>query len=101
MSNIRTWSDFCTLIFIIFKKDFSYLFMRDTETEGDAETQAGGEAGSMQGAQCGTRSRVSRIMPWTEGGAKPLSHWGCPKPIFIKMYTQGSLAGLVGRACDS
>ena len=26
----------------------------------------------MQGAQCGTRSLVSRIPPWAEGGAKPL-----------------------------
>ena len=34
----------------IFFKDFIYLFMRDTE----AETQADGEAGSSQGAQCGT-----------------------------------------------
>ena len=31
-----------------FLKDFLYLFMRDTE--GEAETQAKGEAGSMQGA---------------------------------------------------
>ena len=44
--------------------------MRDTERE--AETQAEGEAGSIQGARCGTRSRVSRIMPWAEGSAKPL-----------------------------
>ena len=49
--------------------------MRDIE----AETRAEGEAGSMQGAQCGTRSRVSRITPWAEGGAKPLSHPGCPR----------------------
>ena len=36
-------------------KDFIYLFMRDThrERERGAETQAEGEAGSMQGAQCG------------------------------------------------
>ena len=27
--------------------------MRDTETEREAETQAEGEAGLMQGAQCG------------------------------------------------
>ena len=33
---------------LIFFKDFIYLFMRDTERE--AETQAEGEAGSMQGA---------------------------------------------------
>ena len=41
--------------------------MKDTETEREAETQAEGEAGSMQGARCGTRSRVSMIMPWAEG----------------------------------
>ena len=56
---------------------FIYLFMRDTERK--AETQEEGEAGSMQGARHGTRSCDSRITPWTEGGAKPLSHWGCPK----------------------
>ena len=48
--------------------------MRNRETE----TKAEGEAGSMQGAQCGTPSRVSSITPWAEGGAKPLSHPGCP-----------------------
>ena len=42
----------------------------------DAETQAEGEVGSMQGAQHGTRSRVSRITAWAEGGAKPrLPQW--------------------------
>ena len=51
--------------------------MRDTERE--AETQAEGEAGSTQGARRGTQSWVSRITPWAEGGAKPLSHPGCPK----------------------
>lgn len=64
-------------LFIIFK-DFIYLFMRDTHREREAETQAEGEASSMQGAQCGTRSQVSRITPWAEGGAKLLSHPGCP-----------------------
>ena len=48
-------------VFIIFKKDIIYLFMRDTQRE--AETQAEGEAGSMQGARCGTRSRHPGIMP--------------------------------------
>ena len=52
--------------------------MRDTETEREAETQAEGEAGSMQGARCGTQSWVSRIRPWAEGGGKLLSHPGCP-----------------------
>ena len=36
----------------IFYKYFMYLFMRDIEREGD--TQAEGEAGSMQGSQCET-----------------------------------------------
>ena len=47
------------------------------EREREAETQAEGEAGSMQGARCGTGSLVSRITPWAEGGAKPLCHPGC------------------------
>ena len=38
----------------------------------EAETQAEGEAGSMQGARRGTQSWFFR--PWAEGGAKPLSH---------------------------
>ena len=50
--------------------------MRDTEIE--AETQAEGEAGSMQGAQCGTRFWISRIIPWADSYVKPLSHQGCP-----------------------
>ena len=60
--------------------------MRDTEREREAETQAEGEAGSMQGARRGTPSQVSRITPWAEGGAKPLSHPGCPKDWSFKFY---------------
>ena len=55
--------------------------MRDTERE--AETQAEGEAGSMQGAQRGTWSQVSRIMPWAEGSTKPLSQLGCPEHLLF------------------
>ena len=52
-------------IFIfLFFKDFIYLFI---DTEREAETQAEGEAGSLQGVRHGTRSRVSRITPWAEG----------------------------------
>ena len=40
---------------------------REREREREAETQAEGEAGSMQGAHCGTRSQDSRIMPWAKG----------------------------------
>ena len=38
-----------------------------TERGREAETQAEGEAGSMQGARRGIRSRVSRIAPWAKG----------------------------------
>ena len=38
----------------------------------------------MQEAQHGTRSCVSRITPWAEGGAKPLSHPGCPVSRILK-----------------
>ena len=48
-------------IYFCFLKDYIYLFMRDRERE--AETQAEGEAGSVRGAQCGTRSQDSRITP--------------------------------------
>ena len=71
-------------LFILFK-DFIYLFMRDAQRE--AETQAEGEVGSMQEAQGGTRSGVSRIMPWAAGGAKPLHHRGCPPYLFYWCYS--------------
>ena len=45
-----------SFIYFLFLKDFIYLFMRDAGREREAETQAGGEAGSMQGARRGTRS---------------------------------------------
>ena len=44
--------------------------MRIHREEREAETQAEGEAGFIQGARHGTRSLVSRITPWAEGGAK-------------------------------
>ena len=55
--------------------------MRDTHREGEA-----GEAGSTQGAGCRTLSRVPRITPWAKGGAKPLSHGGCPKLSFLFLF---------------
>ena len=58
-------------------KDFIYLFL-ETESEREAGTQAEGEAGSMQGAGRRTRSWDPEVTPWAEGGAKPLSHRGCP-----------------------
>ena len=65
---------FCPFLFLFFLR--FYLFARGTERE--RQTEAEGEAGSMQGAQHGTQSWVSRITPWAEGGPKPLSYPGCP-----------------------
>ena len=45
---------------------FISLFMRDNR-EREAETQAEGEADSVQGTCCGTQSGDSRIMPWAKG----------------------------------
>ena len=59
---------------------------RDRERGREAETQAEGEAGTMQGPRRGTRSRVSRIMLWAEGGTKLLSHPGCPRIRAIKFH---------------
>ena len=43
--------------FFFFLPGFIYLFMKDTHREIEAETQAEGEAGSMHGASCRTRSQ--------------------------------------------
>ena len=64
--------------------------MRDTERE--AETQAEGEAGSMQGAQLGTRSWVSRITPRAAGSAKPPRHAGCPATTSFKAQSLALLS---------
>ena len=64
-------------LFFIFKKDFIYLFTRDTHRE--AETQAEGEAGSMQGAECRTRSQIPGSCPEPKADAQPLSHPGIPE----------------------
>ena len=82
---------------VFFFKDFIYLFMRNTERE--AETQAEGEAGSLRGARCGTQSQVSRITPWTEGGAKLLSHRGCLEHLpLVQVMVLGSWDQVLHRA---
>ena len=72
-----------------FLRIFIYLFMRDTQREREAETQVEGEAGSMQGAQCGTWSRVSRI-----------THLGCPLYLLLFWMT-ASLDKIFLIACFS
>ena len=63
--------------------------MRERGRGRGAETQAEGEAGSMQGARQGTRSQVSGITRQAEGGAKPLGHRVCPISHYLvcqKLY---------------
>ena len=62
-----------------FFKDFIYSFTRDPERE--AETQAEGEAGSLQGAPCGTRSWDPRVTPWAEGRCSTAELPGCPEDL--------------------
>ena len=61
-----------------------------TQRERERETQAEREAGSVQEAQHGTRSGVSRITTWAEGGTKLLGHRGCPASSLE--YERGNLA---------
>ena len=52
--------------------------MRDTQRE--AETQGEGEAGSSEGARCGTRFLGSGPEP--KADAQPLSHPGVPPKLY-------------------
>ena len=63
--------------------------MRVTHRERrSAETQAEGEAGSMQGTGGGTPSWVSRITPWAADGAKPLIHRGCSMVAILNSLSE-------------
>ena len=81
-----------TSIWLLLKKKyFIYLFMRDTESEREAETQAEGEAGSIQGAWCETWSCNPRIITWAKADAQPLSHPSIPdyyllNIIYVLLY---------------
>ena len=62
-----------------------YLFNHDRHREREAETQAEGEeAGSVQGAWCGTQSWDSGITPWTEGRCSTAEPPRRPKILFFK-----------------
>ena len=67
---------------LFFFKDFMYLFMRDTQRE--AETQAEGEAGSMQESDVGLDPRTRGSRP--ERKALPLRLAGVPSFLFIALY---------------
>ena len=51
-----------------------FLFIHERHTHREAETQAEGEAGSVQGARGGTRSRAPGSRPEPKADAQPLSH---------------------------
>ena len=58
-----------------------YLFIRHTERGRDTGRRR--SRLHAPGARHRTRSRVSRITPCAQGGAKPLSHPGVPSPLFL------------------
>ena len=72
----------CVFIYYYYFFKFIYLFMRDIE----AETQAEGEAGSLQGARCGTGSWIMGSRPEPKGGAQPLSHPGVPQHNIFEIH---------------
>ena len=67
-----------------------YLSIHEKHTEREAEIQAEGEeAGFVQEARHGTRSQVSRIIPWAE---VMLNCWatGLPKCVFVYFTLRNS-----------
>ena len=87
---MQTQSQYVSFFFFL---KILFIYSWETQRERGAETLAEGEAGSMQGAQPGTWSRVSRITPWAEGGTKPLSN---PAALFeFPLATQNQVYGLM------
>ena len=67
---------YSAILFYFFKDIFIYLLMRDIQRE--SETQAEGEAGSLQG----TRSRGPGSQPEPKADAQSLSRPGDPIVLF-------------------
>ena len=63
-------------LLLLFFKDFIHLFMKATQRE--AETQVEGEAGSLLGARCRTRSQDPGMMPWVKGRCSTTEPSRCP-----------------------
>ena len=66
--------------------------MRDTERQ---EREAEGEAGSSQGARCGTRSQILGSLPELKADAQLLSHSGIPRVLFITHFVLASYEQLL------
>ena len=81
--NVYSWKFIMSIIFL--KKIFIYSW--DTQREKQRHRQREKQAACRE-PDGGTRSWVSRITPWVEGGAKPLSHGGCPiTSIILKEFS--------------
>uniref|UniRef100_A0A8C0M2Q6 Ig-like domain-containing protein n=1 Tax=Canis lupus familiaris TaxID=9615 RepID=A0A8C0M2Q6_CANLF len=82
---VCAWLGFPCHYFILFffSKRF-YLFIHERPRERGRDTDRGRSRLHTPGARRGTRSRVSRITPWAEGGTKPLGHRGCPHVTILK-----------------
>ena len=65
---------------------FKILFICSWETQREAETQAEGEAGSLQGAPCGTRPQGPGSGPETKADTQLLSHPGVPGHGILKAF---------------
>ena len=63
---------------LTFFKKILFIHERKRKIEREAKTQAEGEAGSRQGAWCGTQSWDFRIMPWAEGRHQTPEPPRCP-----------------------
>ena len=63
-------------ILFFFFKSLKILFIYSWETQREAETQAEGEAGSLWGAPCGTRSQTPGSWPELKADTQPRSHPG-------------------------
>ena len=66
-------------IFFIFED----LFIHKRHTKREAETQAEGEAGSSQRAQCGTQCQISGKHPEPKADNQNLSHPGIMRSIIF------------------
>ena len=71
---MRKSNSYWETVFIYFLKIFMYLFVIDRE----AETQAGGEAGFLLAAQCGTWSQDPGITTWAKGRCSVTEPPRCP-----------------------
>ena len=63
---------------------FKILFILERHTERSRDASRG-RSRLHAGSLTWDSIRVSRIIPWAEGGAKPLSHLGCPEVRFLTL----------------